>query len=327
MKSLRKYKKEKEENKPSSPKKEDKCFLELSKRLEVILQHNKQKESSPSKQPKINNIKNNSLKIKNSNLEESNEIYSSISKADNMHSEGKIEEKECNNNKSNLKEVSSKRINIEKLMDSDQFAEKFILFPSTNINYEQNEFPYSKPFDDNILLKDESLFFIFDNNYKYKFLSKDDIQNIKNEKIDLNFGKTPYEVFKGIIRNNMHLKDKASTDLYNALKYFNVFKNRDSMMEIYIPNENNNENENVSNSNNLSQSSTRNHSKCKLDVGENERKCLKIENTNLILKGENNISDVQEKLDDGDDNDDVMDNKTIGKKRKRKIKLEFKKYL
>ena len=81
------------------------------------------------------------------------------------------------------------RINFVKFMNCDQFAENYELEPS--MNFDNNncncDLPYSQSFEDSILLKDESIFFVFGNVYKNKFLSKEDISKFKKEDIKLNF--------------------------------------------------------------------------------------------------------------------------------------------
>jgi hypothetical protein len=312
MKSSRRFKKTKEQNKVSSCKDEDKFSPKNQKKLDDMLLNNKTIESPPGNQ---DSIKNDLLTLSNHTEEGFNKSNPSIDSIDNIHSEEEKKEKECPNNLKLLKEESFRRLNFEKLIESDEFAEKFILCPSkNNINNGNNRMIYSKPFDDNILLKDESLFFVFDNNYKNKFLSEKEIMDMKKENVDLNFGKNPYDIFKQISDNNQQPNDKDIIEFNNSLNLFNVFKNR-VPMEI-IPQEDNNDNGSGNNSNDISQSSTRNHSKCKIEKGENERASLMIEDRNLILNNENNFSEEQENLDDND----IMDNKSIGKKRKRERK-------
>ena len=317
MKYSRILKKIKEQNNVSSCKDEDILSPKNQKKLDDMLLNNKTLECTPGNQ---DSIKNDSLTLSDHTEERINKLNPSIDIIDNFHSEEEKKEKECPNNLKLFQEESFRRLNFEKLMESDEFAEKFILCPSNNnINNGNNRMIYSKPFDDNILLKDESLFFVFDNNYKHKFISENEIMDMKKENADLNFGKNPYDIFKQIADNNPQPNDKDIIEFNNSLNLFGVFKNR-VPMEI-IPQEDNNDNGNANNSNDISQSSTRNHSKCKIEKGENERTTLMIDDRNLILNDENNFSKEQENLDDND----IMDNKTIGKKRKRERKKERKK--
>ena len=84
-----------------------------------------------------------------------------------------------------------KRLDIQNLLNSDTFAEKFAYQPSHNeimkLNIDSNynmECPYSTMFYDNILLRDESIFFIHDKTQKGKFMDKADIEKIKTENIN-----------------------------------------------------------------------------------------------------------------------------------------------
>ena len=108
-----------------------------------------------------------------------------------------------------------KRLDIQNLLNSDTFAEKYAYQPSHNemikLRYDSNynlECPYSTMFYDNILLRDESIFFIHDKTQKGKFMDKTDIEKIKTENIELNFGKDPSQLYLEILRSNTTKENK-----------------------------------------------------------------------------------------------------------------------
>ena len=109
-----------------------------------------------------------------------------------------------------------KRLDIQNLLNSDTFAEKFAYQPSHNeimkLNIDSNynmECPYSTMFYDNILLRDESIFFIHDKTQKGKFMDKADIEKIKTENIKLNFGKDPSLLYLEILKSNTNKQNQA----------------------------------------------------------------------------------------------------------------------
>ena len=63
--------------------------------------------------------------------------------------------------------------------------------------------PYSSIFYDNIFLRDESIFFIHDKSHKQKFFEESDLNKIKSENIELNFGEDPFEKYYKILRSNI----------------------------------------------------------------------------------------------------------------------------
>ena len=160
------------------------------------------------------------------------------------------EKNQDNNSGTNLQKI---RLNFENLMNSDTFGEYFDLIHSyeSKMKFDENnnenfeiELPYSKPFNDKILLKDESIFFIFNNEFKYKFISQEDIQKMKTNKIELNFGKDPYETYGRISDGNSNERD--TSQFYNSLNNFSIFKTKDPYyMNINMNNDyfNNNNNE------------------------------------------------------------------------------------
>jgi hypothetical protein len=128
---------------------------------------------------------------------------------------------------------AKKRLDIQNLLNSDTFAEKYLYFPSKNdlmkLKYDSNytlECPYSTMFYDNILLRDESIFFIHDKTQKGKFMDKSDIEKIKTENIELNFGKDPALLYYEILRSNTQYQNKVDSfeKLQGNLFNFSCFK-------------------------------------------------------------------------------------------------------
>ena len=108
-----------------------------------------------------------------------------------------------------------KRLDIQNLLNSDTFAEKYAYRPSQSemikLGYDPNynfECPYSTMFYDNILLRDESIFFIHDKTQKGKFMDKTDIEKIKTENVELNFGTDPSLLYLEILRSNTSKENK-----------------------------------------------------------------------------------------------------------------------
>lgn len=125
-----------------------------------------------------------------------------------------------------------KRLDIQNLLNSDTFAEKFAYQPSHNeimkLNIDSNynmECPYSTMFYDNILLRDESIFFIHDKTQKGKFMDKADIEKIKTENIQLNFGKDPSLLYLEIFKSNTNNQNQAFElqNLQEKLCAFSIF--------------------------------------------------------------------------------------------------------
>ena len=125
-----------------------------------------------------------------------------------------------------------KRLDIQNLLNSDTFAEKFAYQPSHNeimkLNIDSNynmECPYSTMFYDNILLRDESIFFIHDKTQKGKFMDKADIEKIKTENIQLNFGKDPSLLYLEILKSNTNKQNQAFElqNLQEKLCGFSIF--------------------------------------------------------------------------------------------------------
>ena len=158
------------------------------------------------------------LQKKISYIAESNNIFS--------------EEKNKDNNRfNNLQKI---RLNFKLLMESDMFANNYDLIPSIEIYEKMNDYnnnvefdlPYCKMFNDQNLLKDESIFTAFDDDYRDKYIDKEDIKKIKTEKIDLNFGKDPYEIYGLVQEGKININDKQSIEFCNSLHFFNIFKSK-----------------------------------------------------------------------------------------------------
>ena len=206
------------------------------------------------------------------------------------------------------------RLNIEKLICSDHFADNFILIPSNNYNNGVNyDFPYMKPFNDTIMLQDESIFLILDNDYKNKYLTKEDIKNIKKEEQKLNFGKDPYEIYNQIINSNIFPPNRTSNEFYNSLNDFNIFRGRDPFFlnikmgnkiqngDYFIDIYNINEEEQKNGNNSLN--STRYNSKNNL----NSQPIFTNDN-HFILNNEIDIKEKEEEEKNENDNEDENDN-------------------
>ena len=79
-----------------------------------------------------------------------------------------------------------------------------------NIDSNYNmEYPYSTMFYDNILLREERIFFIHDKTQKGKFIDKADIVKIKTENTQLNFGKDHSLLYLEILKSNTNKQNQA----------------------------------------------------------------------------------------------------------------------
>lgn len=200
-----------------------------------------------------------------------------------------------NNNEYNFQKM---RLNFEKIMNSDILADSYDILPSNeqfvnmrNIN--ENclfSVPYTKNFEDNILLKDESIFFVFDDNYKNKFITREDIQNIKNNKNELNFGEDPFEVYQQISEEKIPPID-TSSDFNNCLNSFSIFKTKDPYF-IKINTENLNENDlnNLNNYNSFYNNEQEMKYNDDCNTRENSRNSKIKEMAETMAKDENNYS-------------------------------------
>ena len=250
------------------------------------------------------------------------------------------EQKNKNNkdNKYNNEEINfqSIRLNFEKLMNSDMLADSYDILPSNeqynnmrNINGNSSiSIPYTKSFEDNILLKDESIFFVFDDNYKFKFITEEDIKNIKKDKVELNFGNDPFEIYQQLSEGKNHLNE-SSFEFYNSLNSFNIFKCKDPYY-IKINPENLSEN-NLNNYYNYNPYNNEQEMKYNDDCNtrENSRnskikrmaETMAMDKKNYLLNNEILFNDEiedeeieEEEIEGGSIN--KMDNKFINKKRK-----------
>lgn len=297
-------------------------YFEFNKKLDDFISDIKSKSSSPDINPKVNGHSKNYGNLSNKCIFDNNSIL-------NINSE----EKNQNNLEESQLMKAKKRINFEKFMNGDQFAENYLLEPSVNFDDNNNgicDLPYSQTFEDSILLKDESIFFVFDNVYRNKFLTKEDINKFKKEDIKLNFGKDPYEIFEQIFLGRISPHDKTSIEFYNSLNYFNIFKTRNPhfMKMSNQIDENTDDYFNMINNNNFNKIneqfdnyeyiqndsliSTRQNSKTNPNTNS-----FNLNEKDLIL---NNVKILKKETEnyEGKENENNLDNKYIGKKRKSK---------
>ena len=216
------------------------------------------------------------------------------------------------------------RLDIQNIMNSDIFAENYMFYPCKNemVKSEQDpnyvpDFPYSSLFYDNILLRDESIFFIDDKTQKQKFLEETEKQNLKNENIDLNFGEDPCDKYYEILRSNSptQIKINSIKQLQDNLNHFHVFQCR-------IPNyinvnmENFKENEILNVRDNFEQANSKNESAISTRINShisNLRNNLQLDENAFMLN--NVISNDEDTYRDLNEDNDI---KFINKKRKLK---------
>lgn len=278
----------------------DKLFLEFNENLENFIADIKSKNTFKG------NISNKNNDKKHFNFIINNAIKEEITISNNNNYEDKY-----------IK--ASNRMNFEKLLFSDQFAENYTLNGSNIINNDENyNLPYITLFDD-IILNNESIFYILDNNYKNKFLNKEDIKGIKKEEIKLNFGKDPYEIYEQLLEGKIHPHDKISIEFYNSLNNFNIFTNKKIPIFSNINMDNNGDfnmiknffSDNIQESNketlnNYSLNSTKQNKKNKNDLS-----IINKEKDFLLNDEKNMVKKLKEK--------DIKSNKKyIGKKKKNK---------
>ena len=253
-------------------------------------------------------------------FEESNKKLNKIQENKNQKNnfQNNINEKEKNIDLKNKIKKAHKRLDILNLLGSDDFAENFWYYPCKNemMKLEKNpnytlEVPYSSIFSDNILLGDESIFFIHDKTQKHKFLEENDLKKIKEENINLNFGEDPSDKYYNILRGNYQNQTKMISigKLQENLNNFHVFKCR-------IPNyitanlENFKENELVSIKNNNEYESL-NSTKINSSTS-NSRNNMQLNGNEFMLSNEFNDEDINKDL------KEKNGNKYINKKRKLK---------
>ena len=214
---------------------------------------------------------------------------------------------------------AQKRLNIINILNSDNFAENYMYYPSKNeiTKFQQNSdyiipVPYSALFYDHIYLRDESIFFIYDKTQKLKFLDKTDIEKILREETQLNFGKDPSDIYYKILRGNNN--DLINIEqLQEHLNNFNLFKCRiPNYMKIDLDNFRNNYiyNELAINSHNESENSTRINSRINNRNNEN----IQLNQKELIFNNEI----YNENFINEENNNDSNKKSFIQKKRKLK---------
>lgn len=247
-----------------------------------------------------------------------------------------IQKDNKNNLEENQNQNSLKRLNLEKLIGCDQFAENYYLMQSDDyLNYDNNNFyinydlPYSRPFDDNIMMMDESIFFIFDKEYKNKLINKEDIKKFKKEEkeeIKLNFGKDPFEIFENLKEGKLQPNDKTSIEFYNSLNKFNIFKSRNqNILNLNNINIDNTDTFNLINFHNCPKynkqdpiNETKNDS---LNSSKENNKTIQKSPSIIINQKEFLFQNEKYLLNDNEQkkNDNVKRYKILGKKRKNKI--------
>ena len=179
-----------------------------------------------------------------------------MTESNNLFSEENIKN---NNGYNNLQKIRS---NFKLLMESDMFGNNYDLIPSTEIYERMNDFnnnvefdlPYCKMFKDQNLLKDENIFTAFDDEYQDKYIDKEDIQKIKTENIELNFGKDPYEIYGLLQEGKINTNDRQSIEFFNSLNSFNIFKSKNPYyinLDINVKNNNTFSNFGYANENNF----------------------------------------------------------------------------
>ena len=149
--NLKNFNSSKEVKKSLSQK--DSHFIEFNKKLEDFISDIKPKSS-----PTETNLKENSDSSKSSKKPHKSAQDNSIFNQEKSSSVNVNQEKNIN---SPQYSKALCRINFGKLMDCDQFAENYILEPYMNFDSNNDndfEVPYSKSFEDNLFVKDESLF-------------------------------------------------------------------------------------------------------------------------------------------------------------------------
>ena len=170
--------------------------------------------------------------------------FNYIAEPNNLFSEENIKN---NNGYNNLQKIRS---NFKLLIGSDMFGNNYDLIPSTEIYERMNDYnnnvefdlPYCKIFKDQSLLKDESIFEVFDDEYRDKYIDKEDIKKIKTEKIELNFGKDPYEIYGLLQEGKINTNDRQSIEFFNSLNSFNIFKSKNPYyinLDMNMKNDNN----------------------------------------------------------------------------------------
>ena len=217
---------------------------------------------------------------------------------------------------------SYKRLDIQNLFNSDDFSENFIYYPCKKemMKKEQDpnhnlEIPYSSIFYDNILLRDESIFFIHDKTPQQKFFEEIDLKKIKTENVELNFGEDPFEKYYKILRGNIQDRNKIFfiEKLQENINNFHVFKCRiPNYISVDIENFKENELLNTRN-NNFSYFENESMNSTKINSGTSNQK------TNIQLNG--NEFMLSNEFNDEENTKELIEKsgkKYINKKRKLK---------
>lgn len=144
------------------------------------------------------------------------ETYSKELEKDELNKNKEI--KEDNNNI----DINKKRINIVELLKRDELAEKYIILPPNNsindtdksLKQEKAEdvIPYEKTFDNMMPEKNESIFFLFNNDSK---MDEKEVEKMLSGKNELNFGEDPV-----YIRDEMISEKKLSQE--ETLKFVKI---------------------------------------------------------------------------------------------------------
>ena len=220
---------------------------------------------------------------------------------------------------------AQKRLNILNLLNSDNFAENYMYYPCKNeiLKFQQNSnysisIPYSGLFYDNILLRDESIFFVHDKTQQLKFLDETDIKKINSQAIKLNFGEDPSDIYYQILRGNYHNKNITIEQLQKHLYNFNLFKCRiPNYMNINIENFRENELYNLRNNylyNEQGNSLNESLNSTRINSGVNKNnEIIQFNQREFILNNEIFDENITNKEDD-----DNNKKKFINKKRKNK---------
>ena len=315
------YKSSRTEKKNSLSQK-DIHFVEFNKKLDDIISNIQTNNSSLENihNANIDLINNNNInKIKINNQTQINNVNKDF--------------QENNNDENNLQKI---RLNFENLITSDILADSYDIIPSYEMCMKMNdnnnnenfsfELPYCSPFKDKILLGDESIFFVYDDEYKQKFISKEDIENMKKDKIELNFGKDPNKVYGQICERKI-LNDRYS---YDSLNNFIIYKIKEPY---YVNNNMNNENDfehyNANNYNNNYYINNENSQNCidnpydnlttRPNSGRNDQNKLApstlINDKNFLLNNGNIYKDENEESIEKENENNIY-RKYINKKRK-----------
>jgi hypothetical protein len=126
------------------------------------------------------------------------------------------------------KEMEIKRLNILKLFDDDSLSQFFTFKQAFNEN-SKNGIEYTENFNDSYLTK-ESIFYFFNdfnqndiNKEELKLLNSEEIKDSKKNKIDLNFGEEPMNIYYKMITTKKKDKEKSLKLFTNYMLNLNKF--------------------------------------------------------------------------------------------------------